>query len=87
MLTVTPAAREHLANMLSETKAPEGAAIRFVRSQQGIGVTVDNPSPQDTPFAHEGQTVLILDDEISGLLVDRTLDVEQTQEGQKLALT
>ena len=87
MLTVTEPARAHFAQMLVEAQAPGNAAVRFVRTKQGIGLELDVARPSDTPFAHEGRTVLVLDEVVTELLADKTLDVESAGEGSKLALT
>jgi len=82
MLTVTEAASARLAEILKQEEFPEEAAIRFVREAGGLRLQSDNERPGDTTFQHEGRTVLLLDEQVSELLADETLDVD----GPKLAL-
>jgi Fe-S cluster assembly iron-binding protein IscA len=82
MLTVTDAAVAHLAEMLKQQDTPEDVAVRFVCEAQGIALQHDNEREGDTTFQHEGQTVLLLDAQVSELLAEHTLDVD----GAKLTL-
>ena len=86
MLTLTDAAALHLTELLTTAEAPEDVAVRFVRSGQGLAMQMDNERPGDDTFAHEGRTVLLLETEVSEALTDRTLDVEDSVEGLRLAL-
>ncbi|MEX0885418.1 MAG: hypothetical protein WD009_03165 [Phycisphaeraceae bacterium] len=86
MLTITETAGEHLSQLLEDAEAPEGAAARFVASDEGLSLHVDEPRPGDETLEHEGRTVLLLDAQIAELLADRTLDIEQTEEGPALTL-
>ncbi len=49
-------------------------------------MTVDGERPGDTPFKHQGRTVLLLDERVSQLLESETLDVKQTAKGNRLTL-
>jgi len=82
MLTVTDAAKTHLAQILDEHKLPADVAVRFVVEGQGITLKQDNKRPGDATFQHEGRTVLLLDSKVSELLTEDTLDVD----GAKLTL-
>ena len=86
MLTMTIDAGEHLKSLLEQAEAPENAAARFVASDDGLSLHVDEPRPGDETIEHEGRTVLLLDAQIAELLADRTLDIEQTEEGPALTL-
>ena len=86
MLTVTEAACAHLAKMLAAADAPDKVAVRFVVEGTGLALTLDKAGPNDATFGHEGRTVLLLDEDVSQLLVDNTLDIEQTDAGPKLEL-
>jgi len=82
MLTVTEAASACLAEILKREEVPEGAAVRFVHEEGGLRLQSDDERPGDTTFQHEGRTVLLLDEQVSELLADETLDAD----GPKLAL-
>lgn len=82
MLTVTEAASARLAEILSQEGLPEDTAVRLVSEGQEVGMQPDRERPGDTTFEHDGRTVLLLDSQISELLVDDTLDAE----GAKLTL-
>jgi Fe-S cluster assembly iron-binding protein IscA len=86
MLTVTEAASGHLAELLTDAEAPEGVAVRFVRQEDGLAMSMDNPQSGDTTFEHEGRTVLALEDEVAQLLTQNTLDIEDSDDGPQLAL-
>ncbi|UCD28480.1 MAG: hypothetical protein JSV03_15575 [Planctomycetota bacterium] len=87
MLTVTEPASAHLANMLVEAEAPEDVAVRFILQGKGLAMGLDREQPEDDSFDHQGKTVLLMDKQISELLTDKTLDVEDTEEGQQLSLS
>ena len=79
MLTVTEAASARLAEMLKQQDVPADIAVRFVHEGEGVGLRPDNEREGDTAFQHEGRTVLLLDAQVSELLVDDTLDVEDAK--------
>lgn len=79
MLTVTDAASERLATILDEEGVPEDKAIRLVRNEEGLGMQPDSERPGDVSFAHDGRTVLVLDEQLSELLTEETLDVQGGQ--------
>jgi len=86
-LTLTDGAAEHLSELLVAAEAPKEVAVRFVRDGQELAMTMDNERPGDATFAHEGRTVLLLDSEISEALAGRTLGIEDSEEGARLALS
>ena len=86
MLTVTESAEQHLNDILKQNDAPDDAALRFVVEGQSLGLTRGKESPGDQKFEHDGKTVLLLDEQVAGLLDERTLDTEKTEEGARLAL-
>ncbi len=88
MFTVTEAAGAHLAEMLAESETPENenVAIRISKGKDGLGLTLGQAGPADTTFAHEGVTVLAIDEEVSQALANKTLDVETTEKGTALQL-
>jgi len=87
MLTLTPQASEHLANLLNESDAPDEAAVRLVVREQGLALATDEPKPEDTTFDHDGKTVLVLDQQVAEALADRTIDVEDSAQGKALSIS
>ena len=51
-----------------------------------LRMRLDKVRPNDATFDREGRTLLVFNKRMSELLADRTLDVEDTDEGPKLAL-
>lgn len=86
MLSMTETAGEHLAALLEGAGAPAEMAVRLVREESGLSLTVDSERPGDATFTHAGRTVLVLDGEVSNQLAESTLDVEETEDGPKLGL-
>lgn len=86
MLAVTEAAGKHLVGLLSEAEAPDDAAIRVVVANQGLALRIDHEQEGDKTFEHDGRTVLLLDDKVSEVLSDHTLDIEQAGEGPRLTI-
>ncbi len=88
MFTITEAAGAHLASMLTEveTSEDENVVIRMFKSKDGVDLTLGQVESEDTTFAHEGVTVLAIDEELSQSLANMTLDVETTVDGTTLQL-
>ena len=86
MLTITDAAGSFLAEMLGEADAPEDVAIRFVAEEEGLALRLDRKQDADSAFDHEGRTIMVLDEEMSDFLAERTLDIEDSDDGPKLSL-
>ncbi len=88
MFTVTEGAGAHLAKMLAEEETPENenVVIRMFKSKDGVDLTLGQVESEDTTFAHEGVTVLAIDEELSQSLANTTIDVETTEDGTTLHL-
>jgi hypothetical protein len=86
MLTLTEAAGAHLAKMLVEAEAAYDVAVRIVRVPSGWTLRKDSAVPGDATLDHEGRTVLMLDEQVSAMLSDKTVDVENGEDGPKFAL-
>ncbi len=76
MLTLTDAAGIRLAHMVRQRGLPVDVAIRFAYEGSGFTIRPDSERPGDTTFEHGGRTVLLLDEPISALLADETLDAD-----------
>jgi Fe-S cluster assembly iron-binding protein IscA len=86
MFTVTDAACGHLAGLLYSANAPDEAVIRFVLEGHAITPTLDQERPDDTTYEYAGSTVLVLDEHTEALLENRTLDVQDTDDGPRLII-
>lgn len=85
MIRVTDAAAARLHEMADS--APKGCTLRLATEGERLNLKWDQRKPGDAAVSHEDATVLILDEEISGALDGRTLDVKQTENGPALMLT
>lgn len=83
MLTVTPEACAHMAELIDRNNVPSPQTIRLVPGQQGLGLAPDEPRPGDATFEHDGRTVLAVEQSLAEKLDGRTLDVDES-EGQTL---
>jgi len=88
MLTVTENAKAMLAETLTHENAPTDVALRLAQEQEQIGLKPDREGPNDEKYAHEGKTVLLVEDNLANdALSDRVLDVTQTEAGPQLTLS
>ncbi len=81
MLTLTEAAGARLAQILDEERLPVEVVFRFVdfvKEEDGIAMRRDTARPGDATFEHEGRAVLLLDEQVSGLLAAETLVVNDS---------
>ena len=91
MLTLTNAAGAHLARKLARAEAAADVAIRFIPKEHGRkrrrwGLRLDTLHPGDETFVHDGKMVLVLDEAVSELLTEKTLDVKHSAAGPRLTL-
>jgi len=86
MLTVTDDAKTHLAEIIDKSNLPEEASIRLVAGDQGIGLAPDKPKDTDHAFEHEGRTVLVVAPELQTQLDDKTLSIQETEQGKQLSI-
>jgi len=87
MINVTERALEHLAEARSRVEPPTDAAscFRLAPNEKGqMRLTLDRPLADDRTFAHQGEVILAVSEELSQELDGRTLD---TSESGALALT
>ena len=77
----------HLAELLYEADTTDAkSAIRFVREGHTINPILDHERPGDATYGYAGITVLLLDEDVIAEFEDKTLDVEDTEEGLQLIL-
>ena len=86
MLTVTEAARIHLAQLLDNANVSADAAVRFVAEGGAIKPTLDSIRSGDIMFEFAGKTVLALDQQMALTLSDTILDVDDDSDGTQLIL-
>jgi Fe-S cluster assembly iron-binding protein IscA len=86
MLTVTDAAVRHMAEVLYQSDADDEMAIRFVQEGRTIVPKLDKERPGDATYDHEGSTVLLLDENVFALLENRTVDIQDTEDGTQLII-
>lgn len=87
MFTVTDDAARLLAELLYEADTTDSdSAIRFVREGRTISPTLDCERPGDATYEYAGTTVLLLDKDTVAEFEDRTLDVQDTEEGLQLII-
>ena len=86
MLTVTYAAGEHIAYMLSEHEVRDDVVLRIELTKGGIKMQPDKMRPGDETFDHNGKVVLVLDQQTSQLLGNKTIDLMTDDDGSHLIL-
>ena len=86
MLNVSESACANLSKLLSDSGAPDGACVRFILEGEELSLTLDGEKPGDATFVHEGKTVLVIDEDVSQSLSNKTLDVEDSEEGLQLTI-
>lgn len=86
MLMMTEAAAELLSEILDNANAAEETAVRLVIADNALTPTLDHPQPGDETYDHDGRNVLVLDEQVSQVLTESTLDVQATAEGLQLVL-
>ncbi len=86
MLNVTADAAELLSQRLAALEASENRAIRLILHDSGFSLEVDTVRPDDATFSHQGSVVLVIDKQTCESLAANTLDVTDTDDGQKLEL-
>lgn len=88
MLTVTDNAKAMLAETLTRENAPTDVALRLAQEEEQLGLKPDREGPNDEKYAHEGKTVLLVEENLANdALSDRVLDVSQTESGAQLTLS
>ena len=86
MLNITEATGGYLSKVLDEANAAPDTAVRLVVEGKGLSAGLDTERPGDASIEHEGRKVLLLDEQASQVLADRTLDVQTTVDGPRLGI-
>jgi Fe-S cluster assembly iron-binding protein IscA len=86
MIAVTDNARKELKRILTEN-AEDNKILRLAASQEGqLGLTMDVQMPGDQTIEHEGQAVLLVEENLASHLGNISMDTEETPEGTMLTL-
>ncbi len=86
MVTVTYSAAEHLAYTLSEHQVPDEVVLRIEFTKGGVEMQPDKIRPGDETFDHNGNVVLVLDQQTSQFLGKKTIDLMTDDDGSHLIL-
>ncbi len=86
MVTVTYTAAEHMAYTLSEDHDSDDVVLRIKLTKDGVEMNPDNIRPGDETFDHNGKVVLVLDQQISQLIGNKTIDLTTDDDGSHLIL-
>ena len=84
MVTITYTAAEHIAYMLSEQQVD--AVLRIMVTRGDVEMEPDQIRPGDETFDHNGKVVLVLDQQTSQLLGNKTIDLTADDDGSHLIL-
>ena len=87
MLVVTDKAVNYLRETLSRKEEGTPGAFRIANSEEGYQLTLDETKEGDQVFEHEGENYLLLDTEVGEALSNATLDVQESPQGPRLALS
>ncbi len=86
MVTVTYSAAEHMAYTLSEHQVRDDVTLRIELTKGGVEMQPDEIRPGDETFDHNGKVVLVLDQQTSQLLGNKTIDLTADNDGSHLIL-
>ena len=86
MMTVTYTAAEHMAYTLSEHQARDDVVLRIKLTRSGVQMQPDTIRPGDEAFDHNEKVVLVLDQQTSQLLANKTIDLTTDDDGSHLIL-
>ncbi len=86
MVTVTYSAAEHVAYTLFEHRVRDEVVLRIRFTQGGVEMQPDELRPGDETFDHNGRIVLVVDQQTSEFLGDKTIDLMTDDDGSRLIL-
>ena len=85
-LAVTKNAAQTLKGILEEVDHEPTQVLRIVASGDELSLALDAPRTDDQHVEIAGETVTVLDPQLSQRLAGSTLDVSDTPEGPRLTL-
>ncbi len=86
MVTVTYTAAEHLAYLLNERQVRDDVVLRIQLANSGVEMQPDKIRTGDETFAHDGKVILVLDQQTSQLLGNKTIDLMTDDDGSNLTV-
>ena len=86
MLTITDEAKVYLKELIDQHSLPDDATIRLTATAEGLGLAPDKTNDEDTTFQHDGRIVLAVATPIATQLADKSLGVNQTEQGPALSI-
>ncbi len=86
MVTLTYTAGERMAYMLSEHQDRDDVVMRIKLTKGDVEMQPDKIRPGDETFAHDGKVILVLDQQISQLLDNKTIDLMTDDDGSHLTI-
>ena len=88
MLTVTESAKQLLKKtLLAHTDDPEISLRLSLKAPGQLGIVLDREAEGDQVVEHEGAKVLLVASELAPTVDGVTLDVQDTPDGPKLAVS
>lgn len=85
MIEITDAAKTELKRILSENTQDPAMVLRLTATPDGsLGLMLDNAAEGDNVIEHEGIKVLVIEEELAGMMSGVNMDVEDTEEGSML---
>ncbi len=85
-LTVTDKAAQLLKEIQTGHEEAAAKTLRLIQRGDNFELTFDSASADDSVFQSEGNDVLLVAPDVSEILADATIDVQDTSEGPRLTL-
>ena len=86
MVTLTYTTGERMAYMISEHQDRDDVVVRINFTKGGVDMQPDKMRPGDETFDHNGNVVLVLDQQTSEFLGDKTIDLMTDDDGSHVIL-
>ena len=86
MVHVTERARELFRERLEHLTDRANIALRIGTTDSGLGLFPDTANDDDQVIEHQGQTILLIDREVSETLAGKTIDVAENAGGASFVL-
>jgi hypothetical protein len=86
MLAVTDRAGDYLVQVLNQSKIADDSIVRFVEDSGKVKVVIDQKQEGDVIITQDDKEIIALDEEVASSLGDRTVDLDEDDDGLKLIL-
>ena len=86
-VNVTDQAVVLLKALLDSVEHEPGQVFRLAAGQDSIGILLDNEQEGDHVVQHEDESVLVIEPALNEFLTDATIDIQETPEGPRLAIS